>query len=119
MKDGASVRYKDNDGDNQSDEAGIRWTTEVSDEFAEYLSTGEYEGASVEYRTLITAVNQLGGADVTTMTVENAEALLCNDTKGTLAKGEYHGSVLYKDDTVEGWTNLTDAQLRVIYEVNL
>ncbi|MBQ3506900.1 MAG: hypothetical protein IJA89_09050, partial [Clostridia bacterium] len=119
MKDGASVRYKDNDGDNQSDEAGIRWTTEVSDEFAEYLSTGEYEGASVEYRTLITAVNQLGGADVTTMTVENAEALLCNDTKGTLAKGEYHGSVLYKDDTVEGWADLTAAQLRVIYEAEL
>jgi hypothetical protein len=121
MKDGASVRYKDNDGDKVSDEAGIRWTTEVSNEFVNYLET-TYEGAIVEYRTLITAVNLPNRAEevtVSDLTVENAEALKCNDTKGTLAKGKYYGSVLYKDDTVEGWADLDDAELRVIYETEL
>ena len=121
MKAGASVRYKDNNDDGTNDEAGIRWTTEVSSDFTTWLSD-TYKDASVEYRTLITAVNlpdRAAAVSVSDLTVEHAEELLCNDTKGTLSGGEYYGSVLYKDDTVEGWATLTDAQLCVIYEAEL
>lgn len=118
MKVGASVRYKDNDGDGVNDEAGIRWATEVSEEFTKWLER-EYAGASFEWRTLITAANKLGDASVTMLTVENAETLLCNDTRGTLSDGEYYGAVLYRSDATDGWESLTDEQLRSIYATEL
>ena len=112
MEDGAGVRIKEN-------EAGIRFTTNVTDDFVAYLAEN-YVGYTVQYGTLITGVNMLpeNGTvkDVThELMKEDGKTPACKDTLGTLSemaagKAQYYGSVLYNAENGTDWNALTTAQ---------
>ena len=120
MSAGASVRRVDTNGDEVNDQAGIRFETNVSEDFESYLST-TYAGATFEYGTLITAQNVLdkAGKTVIDMTVANKDALQCNNPTDEVEDGKFYGSVLYTSENGVDWENLTDAQKLAIYKTEL
>lgn len=89
-------------------EYGIRWITNVSAEFEEYLST-TYENATFAYKTLVTGVNQLENGLVTELVMPTGESNV-SVLPGNLDKGQFRGSIIYadKEGNTTAWEEIAD-----------
>ncbi len=101
MSNGALVR------DSGTNQAGLRWTTNVSDEFLAYLED-VYPSEEIKFGTLVVGKNQLEG-DVTTLTKQTPTVA---NLKGFLDKGSYTASIIYNKDTLDlDWQAAYKAEL--------
>ncbi len=105
MSNGASVR------DSGTRQAGLRWYTNVTDDFLEYLEN-QFPNEQPKFGTLVVGVNNLGGNDVTSLTKETPTVA---DLSGNLTAGQYSASIIYNKDSIAlsslNWASIYKAEL--------
>ncbi len=113
MQTGATVYI-----DGEDDLSGIGFITEVEKSFVD-ANVGE--GDTIKYYTLVTAAKNLTNGDITSLTVENADALdavkiqaiEAPDFSGEATKAEYMVGITYEN------TEFTAEELEVAYATQL